>query len=239
VSASDAFFAGLRLLGGHSARATGAKAYVSSGLDVNKVRILARHSGETILGYVGDAPVRDIASDLAAASSQARSSVPSSQVTSQQLKHINDMLDRQAARLDALYRQVMRAPGKVYVLNLQTEVLHATRPGDGAYTACGWWLGGALRTTQRQGSTHKWGGMSIRSSCTGHPFQLMCEKCLQEERRSEHLSTAPELDSGKETMSPRLIHREPKRVELGRLNITQGTNTLVHTTVWKLRPNQA
>ena len=58
--------AGLRLFGGHSARATGARVYAASGLDIlNKVRILARHSGDTILRYVGVSSLDNITSELA------------------------------------------------------------------------------------------------------------------------------------------------------------------------------
>ena len=48
--------AGLRLFGGHSARVTGARALAACGLDVDKVRVLARHSGDTILRDVGESP---------------------------------------------------------------------------------------------------------------------------------------------------------------------------------------
>ena len=42
---------GLRLFGGHTARVTGAQTFALAGLEVNKIRILARHSGDTILRY--------------------------------------------------------------------------------------------------------------------------------------------------------------------------------------------
>ena len=56
--------AGLRLFGGHTARVTGAQALASLGVDVDKIRILARHSGDTILRYVGDALLSTLATDL-------------------------------------------------------------------------------------------------------------------------------------------------------------------------------
>ena len=55
---------GIRLFGGHSARVTGAQMFAAIGIDVNKIRILARHSGETIMRYVQDAPLRSLRSDL-------------------------------------------------------------------------------------------------------------------------------------------------------------------------------
>ena len=55
---------GLRLFGGHTPRVTGAQAFAALGIEVNKIRILARHSGDTILRYVSDAPLKSLRSDL-------------------------------------------------------------------------------------------------------------------------------------------------------------------------------
>ncbi len=68
---------GLRLFGGHTARVTGARTFAAAGLEVNKIRILARHSGDTILRYVADAPLRTLGADLGiGASSSSSSSFP-------------------------------------------------------------------------------------------------------------------------------------------------------------------
>ena len=55
---------GVRLFGGHSPRVTGAQALAAAGIEINKIRILARHSGETILRYVAEAPLKSLRSDL-------------------------------------------------------------------------------------------------------------------------------------------------------------------------------
>ena len=55
---------GLRLFGGHTARVTGAQTFALAGLEVNKIRILARHSGDSILRYVADVPLRTLRADL-------------------------------------------------------------------------------------------------------------------------------------------------------------------------------
>ena len=55
---------GLRLFGGHTARVTGAQTFALAGLEINKIRILARHSGDTILRYVADVPLRTLRADL-------------------------------------------------------------------------------------------------------------------------------------------------------------------------------
>ena len=59
---------GLRLFGGHIPRVTGARYYAALGLEINKIRLLARHSGETILRYVLETPLASIRSDLGIAS---------------------------------------------------------------------------------------------------------------------------------------------------------------------------
>ena len=65
---------GLRLFGGHTIRVAGAQALTTMGVEVNKVRILARHSGDAILRYVADAPVKSLRSDLGLCSASAASS---------------------------------------------------------------------------------------------------------------------------------------------------------------------
>ena len=55
---------GVRAFGGHSARVTGAQTFAALGLEINKVRLMARHSGDTIMRYVADAPLRSLRVDL-------------------------------------------------------------------------------------------------------------------------------------------------------------------------------
>ena len=55
---------GLRIYGGHSARVSGSQDLASAGVEVAKIRIFARHSGDAILHYVADAPLAAIRSDL-------------------------------------------------------------------------------------------------------------------------------------------------------------------------------
>ena len=71
--------AGLRLFGGHTARVTGAQAYATAGVEVNKIRILARHSGESILRYVAETPLKSVRHDLGLGTSA--SSVPAPELT--------------------------------------------------------------------------------------------------------------------------------------------------------------
>ena len=55
---------GTRRFGGHTPRVTGARVLVAGGMEVNKVRIIARRSGDTILRYVSEAPLKSLRADL-------------------------------------------------------------------------------------------------------------------------------------------------------------------------------
>ena len=55
---------GLRRFGGHSARVSGAQFLAAYGVEVAKIKILARHSTEQIMRYVQEAPLAAIRLDL-------------------------------------------------------------------------------------------------------------------------------------------------------------------------------
>ena len=55
---------GARRFGGHTPRITGSRVLAAAGMEVNKLRIIARHSGDTILRYVSDAPLKSLRADL-------------------------------------------------------------------------------------------------------------------------------------------------------------------------------
>ena len=84
---------GLRLYGGHSARVSGSQDLASAGVEVAKIRIFARHSGDTILRYVADAPLAAIRSDLGL--SKAKPATKGLQDTS--TKKMQTQLDRLTA----------------------------------------------------------------------------------------------------------------------------------------------
>jgi hypothetical protein len=171
--------AGLRLFGGHSARVTGAQSLAALGIDVQKLRILARHSGDAILRYVGESPLKTMTSDLAAASSSSRSSP--AMLNSTQLSRVYSLLDAQSSRLSALATLVTSCPDRIFVQNVHTSVLHAARPGDGERTACGWFIG---PSQQRRV------GIRFHQSLSTHPHWLMCERCLLPERTAASLLSA-------------------------------------------------
>jgi hypothetical protein len=173
--------AGLRLFGGHSARVTGAQSLAALGIDIQKLRILARHSGDAILRYVGESPLRSITSDVA--SSSAGPPRPS-QLAASQLARVHELLTEQSKRMDALSVLVTSCPDRVFVQNVLTSVLHSARPGDGERTACGWFIGPAQRRRA---------GIRFHDSFRTHPYWLLCERCLLPERTAAQLaSTASE-----------------------------------------------
>ena len=55
---------GIRAFGGHSARVSGAQLFAALNIEVNKIRLMARHSGEVIMRYVQDAPLRSLRADM-------------------------------------------------------------------------------------------------------------------------------------------------------------------------------
>ena len=55
---------GLRLYGGHTMRVTGAQTLAAHGIEVSKIRIMARHSSDAIMRYVADAPLTTLKADL-------------------------------------------------------------------------------------------------------------------------------------------------------------------------------
>ena len=91
------------------------------------------------------------------------------------------MLKQQIEQLEALRLLVTQAPDRVLVQNLNTNILHAARPGDGAHTVCGWYIG--MSAQQRS-------GIRFQATYTGHPYKFMCEKCLMPERMAAHLAVA-------------------------------------------------
>ena len=68
---------GLRLFGGHTARVTGAQTLAACGVEVDKIRILARHSGDAVLRYVAEAPLRTLRADLGLPAAAVDSAQPS------------------------------------------------------------------------------------------------------------------------------------------------------------------
>jgi hypothetical protein len=176
---------GLRLFGGHTARVTGAQALAACGVEIDKIRILARHSGDAILRYVALAPLTSLRSDLglpSSSSSGALSSASHRRLTTQLTEALR-RLDAQEASTAALTTLATSARECLaFVRNTATGAIHGLRPGDGTHTVCGWYIHGQRR-----------GGLQWLSTIAGEPWPNLCERCLLPERQSARL-LAGELD---------------------------------------------
>lgn len=148
---------GLRLFGGHSIRVTGAQALADSGVEVAKLRILARHSGDTILRYVAESPLSAMRTDLglstaASSSSGIRAPLHDTAVAdiSKRLRGALRKITHQQSQIEALLTMVSKQAIAIFVENVTSQATHAMRPGGGSHTICGWHVG--TRTVSRTGA---------------------------------------------------------------------------------------
>jgi hypothetical protein len=148
---------GIRLFGGHTPRVTGAQALAAAGVEINKVRILARHSGEAILRYVADAPLRSLRADLGVLSTRntlgsALASNTASTMNAKlhkleaALSKVQSEVQSQASDVLALATGFARTDDRTYIQNLITAIVHCARTIDGGHAMCGWRFATARRT---------------------------------------------------------------------------------------------
>jgi hypothetical protein len=177
---------GIRLFGGHSPRVTGAQVLTASGIEVSKVRILARHSGDAILRYVADAPLLSLRSDLGAAVTRASllsgadartTSAVNARVRKLEkaLRSLQHDVQGQAQDVVALATGFARTDNRVYVQNTTTATVHMALTIDAGHAACGWRFSTARRTPN---------GLPYRvvQSLVDLPGSMLCERCLPTER---------------------------------------------------------
>ena len=175
---------GLRLFGGHTARVTGAQTFAVAGLEVNKIRILARHSGDTILRYVSDAPLRTLRADLgltasatpsfthsmgpgakAAGITQLRTRIAALE---NKLNSLETSVQSQSQDMVGLAAGYLQQAHRVYIQNLVSAAVHIVA-GEGR-TACGWKFAKSRTDTR------------TLASLSGVPGIMLCEACLPSER---------------------------------------------------------
>ena len=175
---------GLRLFGGHTARVTGAQTFALAGLEVNKIRILARHSGDTILRYVSDVPLRTLRADLgirnpssstaplsmgpgakAAGVTQLRSRLAAFEA---QLAQLDRRVQSQSQDMVGLAAGYIHQAPRAYVQNLSSSAVHLI--SDEGRTVCGWKFSRS-RT-----------GTRAMNTLRGVPGILLCDTCLPSER---------------------------------------------------------
>ena len=184
---------GLRLFGGHTPRVTGAQLYAQVGLEVNKIRLLARHSGDTILRYVQDAPLKSILADLGiaarltSASSSSRSvtlgAKDSRRITSLEamVAELGSTLQSQAQELDRLNESTVDNPIITYVQNTTTATIHQSSPKYLGRTRCGITFDGPTFRARR---TRQSTSYTIVPGIGDSPSELICERCLPSEHKA-------------------------------------------------------
>ena len=164
------------------------------GIEVNKIRILARHSGEAILRYVADAPLKSLRSDLGlGASTPTMSSSASSFGTGSQssssstLVHarlrkletammaLQSDLQSQAQDLVGLAAGFAKPDDRVFIQNTATATVHYAKQRDDGHTICGWRFAPARMKTA---------GLPYRfvPCLNGIPGTMLCERYLPTER---------------------------------------------------------
>ena len=150
---------GARKFGGHTPRVTGATVLATAGMEVNKVPIMARHSGDTILTYVAETPlVRARVRKLEAS-----------------LLRLEGVVQAQAQDVVAMATAFARTDNRVYVQNTVTAAIHMAKGSDDGRTMCGW----PYSRARKRGT-----GLPYRlvSSLVDMPGTMMCERCLPTER---------------------------------------------------------
>ena len=143
-------------------------------MEINKIRILARHSGDMILRYVADVPLISIRSDLGLASPAAGAR------SGDDLKKLKAAVDKALRRVSAcdataarLTDLVVNPPGSQYFQNVKSSVVHVVLPLAGERSSCGWHVGA---------SKLKASYAKRLASLVGIPWFMFCERCLCSER---------------------------------------------------------
>ena len=183
---------GLRLFGGHTPRVTGSVLWAVHGIEVNKIRILARHSGDTILRYVSAAPLRSLRTDLGlpphgAAVPLAAAGTVTSAATLARFKALeatiaglSDMLEQRVVDLRAEITAAT-AVRRTYVQNVATATVHLVRAQDTSRAVCGWRFRGATARARRRDLVRE-PTFRYLPDITLIPGQMLCERCLPDDR---------------------------------------------------------
>ena len=149
------------------------------GVTVEKIRILARHSSDTILRYVREAPLKTLRRDLglladcgSASASRAPVSKDRASATTEQLRHALarvEHLDRAVQRLS----EVVDHRTELFLFNKESSSVHRLQPSDSGLTACGWHFTARKRAK---------GSLQILTDVDDFPWWALCDKCLQDRR---------------------------------------------------------
>jgi hypothetical protein len=181
---------GVRLFGGHTPRVTGAQLLAALGIEVMKIRIMARHSGEQILRYVAEAPLRTLRSDLGLLPNGGhdaqpfgpgtRSGIPAAmrarlRKLEDAMTSLREEMAAQAADVIGLATGYARTDDRVFVQNTITAAVHQAKPNDNGSTLCGW----PFATARRKGPGKPYRIVNDLIDIPGH---MICDTCLKTER---------------------------------------------------------
>ena len=179
----------------------GARELTAFGIGIGKIRILARHSGEAIDRYAGEAPLAALQADISrhlkfASSGLSTSGSPNvarpSAAVISALEEVRRQLERMEARLDASERRSSPCVPTVsdeagLVLNATTKMVHRLRRGSVSLTLCGWDFGAARLVT---------GKVRELDNLADVPWTSLCSRCLFNERESAMSGPGAFSDSG-------------------------------------------
>lgn len=172
---------GLRLYGGHTVRVTGAQSLAAHGIEIAKIRILARHSGDTILRYVAEAPLKTLRADLGLvepSSTTTRGAATPKTKVDKQIKKAMARIDEQGKQLKAMLKGSNDTKAICYAQNVTSLVCHALRAGDASHTACGWSVGAVMQRKR---------GIHFMNDVRHINWKSMCDRCMIPERQAARL----------------------------------------------------
>ena len=178
---------GARLFGGRSPRVAGAQALASSGAEVSKIKIVARHSGEAILRYVAEAPLASLQHELGRSATATKGFNDSAAFKNlqRQLKLLSAKFDEQQATIAALSTLQSEHRVIAFVQNLSTLAIHGQRAGDSSTTICGMKVGSARI---------KRGAVRFLNTIQGECWETLCEHCLLPERNAARVLEQASVD---------------------------------------------
>ena len=148
---------------------TGAQTFAALGLEINKVRLMARHSGETIMRYVADAPLRSLRSDLglhdpygSAALVAKASSSRTPPALAAKITGLEDMLRQLTATVSLHTTELAQAQIAAatttaptqFIQNTTSAAVHPVRANNNAQTVCGWTFGLTCRKSRLRRTTN-------------------------------------------------------------------------------------
>ena len=193
---------GARRFGGHTPRVMGTRALTAHGVEIGKIRILARHSGESIYRYAGDAPLAALQGDidshqrviLLGNSAHLRPARHDAAVV-EGLRKLREQLDGMEARL-TLQEQRAFTPTPVthladagLVQNAATLAVHRFRTNSTSLTMCGWSINSSRLAS---------GAVRLLDSLVDVPWTSLCSRCLHDEREAAMCTPGALSDSGSE-----------------------------------------